>query len=110
VSLTGRAGASRAKALGTGNVPTATVASKQVTVSWSASTFTSGSNVPSYAVRRYNATTGVLQTIGATCNTTVAALTCTENNTPTGSWKYTVTPAAGNWRGSESAKSTPVTV
>jgi hypothetical protein len=102
--------AARAKALGTGNIPTATVSGKKVTVTWSASTFSNGGNVPGYVVRRYNASTGVLQTIGASCTGTIAALTCTERNTPNGGWTYTVTPAAANWRGGESAKSTTVTV
>ena len=98
-------GAARAKALGTGNIPTATVSGKKVTVTWSASTFSNGGNVPGYVVRRYDASTGVLQTIGASCTGTIAALTCTERNTPAGGWKYTVTPAVANWRGGESAKS-----
>jgi hypothetical protein len=103
-------GVARAKALGTGNVPTATVSGKKVTVTWSASTFSNGGNVPGYVVRRYDASTGVLQTIGASCTGTIAALTCTERNTPAGGWKYTVTPAVANWRGGESAKSATATV
>jgi hypothetical protein len=102
--------AARAKALGTGNIPSATVSGKKVTVTWSASTFSNGGNVPGYVVRRYNASTGVLQTIGASCTGTIAALTCTERNAPAGGWNYTVTPAVANWRGGESAKSTTVTV
>ena len=103
-------GAAQAKALGTGNIPTATVSGKKVTVIWSASTFSNGGNVPGYVVRRYNASTGVLQTIGASCTGTIAALTCIERNTPAGGWNYTVTPAVANWRGGESAKSPIVTV
>ena len=103
-------GAARAKALGTGNIPTATVSGKKVTVTWSASTFSNGGNVPGYVVRRYDASTGVLQTIGASCTGTIAALTCTERNTPAGGWKSTVTPAVANWRGGESAKSATATV
>jgi hypothetical protein len=102
--------AARAKALGTGNIPSATVSGKKVTVTWSASTFSTGGNVAGYVVRRYNASTGVLQTIGASCTGTIAALTCIERNTPAGGWNYTVTPAVANWRGGESAKSTTVTV
>jgi hypothetical protein len=103
-------GAARAKALGTGNTPSATVSGKKVTVSWSASTFTNGGSVPAYVVRRYNATSGVLQTIGANCAGTITLLSCTEASTPAGSWRYTVTPAAANWRGSEGVKSATVTV
>jgi hypothetical protein len=102
--------AARAKALGTGNIPSATVSGKKVTVTWSASTFSDGGNVAGYVVRRYNASTGVVQTIGASCTGTIAGLTCTERNTPAGGWNYTVTPAVANWRGGESAKSTTVTV
>ena len=103
-------GAAQAKALGTGNVPTATVSGKKVTVTWAASTFSNGGTVPGYVVRRYNASTAVLQTIGASCTGTIATLTCTERNTPAGGWNYTVTPAVANWRGGESAKSPIVTV
>ena len=103
-------GAAQAKALGTGNIPTATVSGKKVTVTWSASTFSNGGNVPGYVVRRYHASTGVLQTIGASCTGTIAALTCIERNTPAGGWNYTVTPAVATWRGGESAKSPIVTV
>jgi hypothetical protein len=103
-------GTAQAKMLGTGDTPTATVSGKKVTLTWSASTFSNGGNAPGYVVRRYNASTGLLQTIGASCTGTIAALTCTERNTPAGGWKYTVTPAAANWRGGESAKSTTVTV
>ena len=42
---------------------------QKVIVTWTASTFTTGGNVPAYSVRRYNATTGVLQAIGASCAT-----------------------------------------
>ena len=42
--------------------------------------------------------------------TTVAALTCTETGVPTGTWKYTITPAAGAWRGTESGQSALVVV
>jgi hypothetical protein len=100
--------AAKAKALGPGNVPT--VSGHKVTVSWAASSYANGGSPAGYLINRYNASTGVLQTIGANCSGTIAALTCTENGVPSGSWKYTVTPAAGNWRGAESAKSATVTV
>jgi hypothetical protein len=103
-------GAARAKALGTGNIPTATVSGKKVILTWTASTFSNGGNVPGYVVRRYSASTGLLQTIGTNCTGTIAALTCTEHSVPAGGWKYTVTPAVANWRGGESAQSTTVTV
>jgi hypothetical protein len=40
----------------------------------------------------------------------VGATTCTENGVPTGTWKYTLTPAAGAWRGIEGAMSATITV
>ena len=102
--------AAKAKTLGGGNVPTGTVSGHKVALTWAASSYTSGGSPAGYVINRYNATTGVLQATGANCWGTIAALTCTENGVPFGSWKYTVTPAAGNWRGSESAKSATVTV
>jgi hypothetical protein len=102
--------AARARTLGAGMVPTAAASTKKVVLSWAASTFLEGGTVPAYVVRRYNATTGQLQPIGANCATNVTALTCTESNVPSGAWRYTVTPAAGPWRGGESAKNSTVTI
>jgi hypothetical protein len=101
-------GAAKAKTLGAGNTPTLSINGRKVTVSWTASSFTTGGAVPGYVIRRYNATTGVGQGAANGCSGTITGLTCTENNVPTGSWQYTVTPAAGNWRGTESAKSVVV--
>ena len=110
-SLTGSGGsAAKAKTLGAGNVPTTSASGKKVTVSWAASSYTNGGAPGGYLVKRYDASTGVVQTIRAACSGTITALTCTENNVPSGSWQYTVTPATGNWRGPESAKSVTVTV
>jgi hypothetical protein len=106
-------GASKAVSMSAsvGNVPTGTVSSHSVTLSWAASQFNGGGNVPSYIVKRYDSLTNTLQTTLSACNGNVAAVSCTENSVPTGSWKYTVTPAAGNnWRGTESAKSAAVVV
>lgn len=90
--------------------PTGSVSSHDVTVSWTASQFADGTNVPSYIVKRYEAVTSVLQTTLAACTGNVAGTSCVEHTVPTGSWKYTVTPAAGVWRGTESAKSATVVV
>jgi hypothetical protein len=90
--------------------PSGSVSSHDVTVSWSASHFADGTNVPSYIVKRYDAITNALQTTLSACNGNVAATSCVEHAVPTGSWKYTVTPAAGVWRGTESAKSATVVV
>jgi hypothetical protein len=106
-------GASSSKTISTstGNVPSATVASHAVTLTWSASQFAGGGNVPSYVIKRYDALTNALQTVLAGCSGRVASTSCTENGVPTGTWTYTVTPAAGNnWRGIESAKSSNVVV
>jgi hypothetical protein len=98
------------KTMPAGNTPTASAALTNVTVSWTASQFASGGNVPGYVVKRYNAFTNALQTTLANCSGIVAATSCTENNVPPGSWKYSVTPAAGGWRGTESAQSSSVLV
>lgn len=99
-------GTAKAKTLGPGNTPAASVSGHKVTVAWTASTYVGGGAVAGYLVRRYNASTGVAQTVGNACSGTISSLSCTENGVQSGSWQYTVTPAAGtNWRGSESAKS-----
>ena len=92
-----------------GNKPSGAVASHNVTVTWSASSFASGGLAPGYQVRRYDGL-GNLQAIGAGCSGTISALSCVETGVPTGTWQYTVTPAAGAWRGTESAKSDLVVV
>jgi hypothetical protein len=98
------------KTMPAGNTPSASAAVTSVTVSWTASQFASGQNVPGYVVKRYNALNNALQTTLANCSGVVAATSCTENSVPAGSWKYTVTPAAGAWRGTESAMSASVLV
>jgi hypothetical protein len=93
-----------------GNVPSGSVAGSSVTLTWSASQFADGANVPQYVIKRYNAITNALQATLANCNGLVGATTCTENSVPIGTWKYSVTPAAGAWRGIEGAKSATITV
>jgi hypothetical protein len=90
--------------------PSGSVSSHDVTVSWTASKFVDGTNVPSYIVKRYDAVTNALQTTLSACSGNVGGTSCVEHSVPTGSWKYTVTPAAGVWRGTESAKSATVVV
>lgn len=104
----GGSGYSQAQALASGNVPSATVSGRSVTVSWTAS----GGSVPvsGYVVKRYDSTSGVVQTIGSGCSGTVAALTCTEQAVPGGQWRYSVATLNNNWRGAESAKGTAATV
>jgi hypothetical protein len=80
-----------------------------VTISWAASSFAGGGVVPAYIVRRYNAATGLSQPTSNSCSGLVTALTCTDN-APAGTWRYTITAAAGGWRGIESAQSLAVIV
>jgi len=102
---------SRATSIGQGNAPSgAKVNGKDVRLTWTATTLTNGAAVGGYLVRRYNALTSAEATVAATCSGTVVALTCTENNVAKGSWQYTITPTRGNWRGTESTKSTAVAV
>src|SRR4051812_10045560 len=98
---------SKARALPTGNTPTTSITGRNVTVSWTTSSFAGGGpNISDSTVKPYN-TGGTVQTIGANCSGTISALTCTENNAPSGSWKYSVTPKSGtNWTGTESSQST----
>jgi hypothetical protein len=91
-------------------VPAGAVSSHDVTVSWSAAQFAGGGNVPGYVIKRYDANTNALQTVLSACTGVVAATSCIEHSVPTGFWKYTVTSAAGKWRGTESAKSATVIV
>jgi hypothetical protein len=100
----------KAKTLGTGAAPTATASGHKVTVSWTAGSYVGGGAPGGYVIKRYNATTNVLQTIGSACTGTITTLSCVESGVPTGIWKYTVTAATANWRGPESAKSANVVV
>jgi hypothetical protein len=104
------AGASAAKTMPAGNVPSGTVAGNAVTLTWTASTFAGGGAVPGYVIRRFNSVTQAESTVLANCAGTVSATTCTENGVPVGNWVYTVTPAAGTWRGAQSGQSAVVTV
>jgi hypothetical protein len=110
--VAGGTGATKSKSLAasSGNVPTASVAGHAVTLDWSASQFADGAAIPAYVVKRYDAITNALQTTLVSCGGLVGATTCTESNVPTGTWKYSVTPAAGAWRGVEGAKSASVVV
>jgi hypothetical protein len=92
-----------------GNAPTVTVLGRNVTVSWSASSFSSGPAVNAYRVGRYDGSL-VSQPVGASCDRSVAALTCTEAAVPAGAWTYTVTPKQAGWLGAESPRSAPAAV
>lgn len=99
----------KAVSMPAGSTPTASVSSRSVTVSWSASTMPDGAAVSSYLVKRYD-TSGNLQAIGGACSGTISALSCTESAVPGGSWRYTVTAVRSNWTGAESAQSSAVSV
>jgi hypothetical protein len=100
-------GNAKAKVLNGGNVPTLTNGNgHNVNVSWAASTYANGGNPQGYLIKRYNGTTGAF-VANACGGTVVTALTCTDSAAK-GSWKYTVTPATGNWRGAESALSAAI--
>jgi hypothetical protein len=105
-------GSARAKVMpsGPGATPTASVSSHDVTVSWAASTFVSGGNVPSYVVKRYDTVLGTAQAVLAGCSGLVSGTSCVESGVPSGTWKYSITPAAGPWLGTEGARSTTVVV
>jgi hypothetical protein len=102
--------ATTAKTMPAGNVPSGTVAGNSVTLTWTASTFAGGGAVPGYVVRRFESVTQVEATVLSACDGVVSATNCTENGVPIGSWVYTVTPAAGSWRGAQSGQSTAVVV
>ena len=103
-------GATKAKTMLGGNVPSGSVAGNSVTLTWTASLFADGATIPSYVIRRFNSVTSTEATVLSACSGSVTGTTCTENGVPIGSWKYTVTPAAGVWRGAQSAQSAAVVV
>ena len=103
-------GASKARTMPAGNVPSGSVAGSSVTLSWTASAFAGGGGVPGYVIRRFNSLTQAEATVLTACAGTVSGTSCTESGVPIGSWKYTVTPAAGTWRGAQSAQSSAVVV
>ncbi len=100
----------RAQQVQEGPVPTPAPTNRSVEVSWTASKLPGGGDVDDYVVRRYDAATGTVQTIGNNCATAVSALTCTEETVPPGDWYYTVTPRLANWSGAESQASATVTI
>ncbi|GAC1326844.1 MAG: hypothetical protein NVSMB13_12580 [Mycobacteriales bacterium] len=88
-----------------GNSPTVTVTGRNADLSWSAATYSTGAAVSSYLITRYDSSGVSAQTMTAgSCLGTVTATSCTETAVPSGTWRYTVTPTNGNWRGAESAQ------
>ena len=95
----------RAVTAGAGNAPTSAVSGRTVSLSWSASTYSNGVAVTTYLVKRYNSAGTIEQAIATgTCAALVTGTACSQTAAPSGSWRYTVTPAVGSWRGAESAQ------
>lgn len=103
-------GAAAARTMPPGNTPSGTAGMGSVALSWTASTFAGGTPVPGYVIRRFDSVTQAEATVLASCAGIVSGTSCTESGVPLGSWKYTVTPAAGVWRGTQSAQSAAVVV
>ena len=103
-------GYAKAVSVPQGNTPAGAVSGRDVAVSWAVSRFPDNTPVAGYTVRRFNASTGIPQTILASCTGTIATLTCTEFGVAPGTWKYAVTPKHALWTGPESAQSATVTV
>ncbi len=107
----GGSGAAVAATLDQGATPIAGVAGSAVTVSWEASSLSDGTPVAGYVVKRYDVGTLTAQPVLSSCDGTITALTCTEDDVPDGEWVYSVTPTfATHWRGPESLKSTTILV
>ncbi|MGH2819837.1 MAG: hypothetical protein ACRDJ5_04195, partial [Actinomycetota bacterium] len=90
--------------------PAAAVSNRDVIVSWTATSFPTGTPVSGYEVRRYDASSGALQAVNPGCSGTLSGLSCTETAVPPGSWRYAVAPRHGSWLGLESALGPAVTV
>jgi hypothetical protein len=108
-SVPGGNGAAEAAMLNRGATPTAVSTGGPVTVSWAATTLSTGAPAAGYIVNRYDATTLAPQTVATACDGVVTVASCTES-TPAGQWVYSVTPIIGTqWIGAESERSNAVT-
>ncbi|WP_026005763.1 Ig-like domain-containing protein [Arthrobacter sp. M2012083] len=104
-------GAAKADAVAQGARPTTAVSGTSVTVNWTASTTAAGRPVTGYSIARYaTATEGTGMAAAGTCTGTIAALSCVDNNVPTGTWYYAVTPLLSAWQGAESTRSVATAV
>jgi hypothetical protein len=90
-----------------GPTPTVSVQGRNVTVSWTAKTLSSGAAVTGYSVRRV-ASDGSTAAIGAGCNTAQTGLSCTESGVAPGTWTCGVTAVLGSWSGTEGTRTTAV--
>ena len=98
-------GYSAGQSVNAGPQPSLAATGSSVTVSWTATTLSGGGTVGTYTVQRYD-TAGNPQTVGSNCSGTVTGLSCTELNVPNGTWRYSVTPVVGAWKGAASTRST----
>lgn len=93
-----------------GAVPTARVYGSDVVVTWPAATLADGARVAGYIIRRYDAATGRLASVGSSCDSVAATTTCTEHDVPAGMWTYTDTPTEHGRTGPESRGSDPIEI
>ena len=111
LSATGASAVANAATVLQGSTPSATATGTNVTLSWGATTMSSGAAVSGYKITRYNASTLASSQALSGCSSVVTTTTCVESPVPQGIWLYTVTPLVGAfWTGPESAKSAAVTV
>jgi hypothetical protein len=92
-----------------GSPPVAITDGRTVTVSWNETHLSGGTSASGYVVHRHD-DGGADETILDDCDGTVAALSCTEANVPTGTWRYTVRPLLAGWTGTESEPSSATVV
>ena len=103
-------GYAKAVSVPQGSTPSGSVNGRDVVVSWAATRFPDNAPVAGYTIQRFDASSGISQTVLASCTGTIAALTCTEFGVAPGTWKYAVTPRQGLWTGAQSVKSVTITV
>ena len=103
----GGSASATADTVAAGAVPSAAVSAGNVTLAWKAAATVAGRPVSGYTVARYPSASGGTKTApGGTCAGTVTAgLGCIDQDVPTGTWYYTVTPVLAQWQGSESVRS-----
>lgn len=93
----------------TGPVPAASVAGRNVALSWSQVTLPGPTPVNASLVERYDSGGGP-QGVGSSCSGTVSGLSCTEVAVPPGTWTYAISPKHHGWVGPEGPESIEVTV
>jgi hypothetical protein len=109
-SVAGSSGTSAAGIVNAGAIPTASVSSSSVTVSWAASKLSNGTAVSGYTLKRYNSAGTTAQGMSS-CTARIASTSCTETGVPDGSWTYKVTPLLLTyWKGTESPASAVIVV